>query len=124
MAARTSRPGEKSRDPSGDRRTDFALTGGWALPARSEGRHDRFDARQRGGNLQGRSRSGPGFRPVIGIDAGHTRDGDAYGNGHAAGARNTLYFTAGLTSHLAPSDNPFHGVFGALRVADARPTRR
>jgi uncharacterized protein (TIGR03118 family) len=38
-----------------------------------------------------------------------------FGNGGAAGPTNTLYFTAGLTSHLAPSDNPFHGVFGELR---------
>jgi uncharacterized protein (TIGR03118 family) len=40
-----------------------------------------------------------------------------FGNGGAAGPRNTLYFTAGLTSHLAPSDNPFHGLFGSLRIA-------
>jgi uncharacterized protein (TIGR03118 family) len=43
--------------------------------------------------------------------------GLAFGNGGAAGPRNTLYFTAGLTSHLAPGDNPFHGVFGSLQIA-------
>ena len=43
--------------------------------------------------------------------------GLAFGNGGAAGPKNTLYFTAGLTSHLAPSDNPFHGLFGSLQVA-------
>jgi uncharacterized protein (TIGR03118 family) len=46
--------------------------------------------------------------------------GLAFGNGGAAGPRNTLYFTAGLTSHLAPSDNPFHGVFGSLQIARHR----
>lgn len=57
--------------------------------------------------------------------------GLAFGNGGAAGPRNTLYFTAGLTSHLAPSDAPFHGVFGSLEMARrgghhdrARPSRR
>ena len=44
----------------------------------------------------------------------------AFGNGGAAGPRNTLYFTAGLTSHLAKTDAPFHGVFGSLQVAPAR----
>jgi uncharacterized protein (TIGR03118 family) len=43
----------------------------------------------------------------------------AFGNGGAAGPTNTLYFTAGLTSHLAPSNNPFHGLFGSLQVAPA-----
>jgi uncharacterized protein (TIGR03118 family) len=43
--------------------------------------------------------------------------GLAFGNGGAAGPRNTLYFTAGLTSHLAPGDNPFHGLFGSLQIA-------
>ena len=43
--------------------------------------------------------------------------GLAFGNGGAAGPKNTLYFTAGLTSHLAPSDNPFHGLFGSLQIA-------
>jgi uncharacterized protein (TIGR03118 family) len=43
--------------------------------------------------------------------------GLAFGNGGAAGLTNTLYFTAGLTSHLAQSDAPFHGVFGSLQVA-------
>ncbi len=47
--------------------------------------------------------------------------GLAFGNGGAAGPKNTLYFTAGLTSHLAPSDNPFHGLFGSLRMARHRP---
>jgi uncharacterized protein (TIGR03118 family) len=46
--------------------------------------------------------------------------GLAFGNGGAAGATNTLYFTAGLTSHLAPSDNPFHGLFGSLQVASGQ----
>jgi uncharacterized protein (TIGR03118 family) len=45
--------------------------------------------------------------------------GLAFGNGGAAGPKNTLYFTAGLTSHLAPGDNPFHGLFGSLQVAGA-----
>ncbi|MGH7170907.1 MAG: TIGR03118 family protein [Gemmataceae bacterium] len=40
-----------------------------------------------------------------------------FGNGGAAGPTNTLYFTAGLTSHLAPSTVPFHGQFGSLTVA-------
>ena len=40
-----------------------------------------------------------------------------FGNGGAAGPTNTLYFTAGLTSHLAPSDAPFHGQFGSLTAA-------
>ena len=43
--------------------------------------------------------------------------GLAFGNGGAAGPTNTLYFTAGLTSHLAPSDAPFHGLFGSLEIA-------
>jgi uncharacterized protein (TIGR03118 family) len=43
--------------------------------------------------------------------------GLAFGNGGAAGPKDTLYFTAGLTSHLAPSDNPFHGLFGSLKIA-------
>ena len=46
--------------------------------------------------------------------------GLAFGNGGAAGPTNTLYFTAGLTSHLAPSENPFHGLFGSLQVATSR----
>jgi uncharacterized protein (TIGR03118 family) len=50
--------------------------------------------------------------------------GLAFGNGGAAGPKNTLYFTAGLTSHLAPSDNPFHGLFGSLRMARHRPGGR
>jgi uncharacterized protein (TIGR03118 family) len=45
--------------------------------------------------------------------------GLAFGNGGAAGPTNTLYFTAGLTSHLAPSNAPFHGLFGSLQVASA-----
>ncbi len=45
--------------------------------------------------------------------------GMAFGNGGAAGPTNTLYFTAGLTSHLAPGDAPFHGLFGSLQVASA-----
>jgi uncharacterized protein (TIGR03118 family) len=47
--------------------------------------------------------------------------GLAFGNGGAAGPTNTLYFTAGLTSHLAPSDNPFHGLFGSLEIAQPQP---
>jgi hypothetical protein len=43
--------------------------------------------------------------------------GLAFGNGGAAGPTNTLYFTAGLTSHLAPGNAPFHGLFGSLQVA-------
>ncbi len=50
--------------------------------------------------------------------------GLAFGNGGAAGPKNTLYFTAGLTSHLAPSDAPFHGVFGSLQMARRRPRGR
>ncbi len=50
--------------------------------------------------------------------------GLAFGNGGAAGPKNTLYFTAGLTSHLAPSDNPFHGLFGSLQMARRRPGGR
>ena len=46
--------------------------------------------------------------------------GLAFGNGGAAGPKNTLYFTAGLTSHLAPSDNPFHGLFGSLKICAAQ----
>jgi uncharacterized protein (TIGR03118 family) len=41
--------------------------------------------------------------------------GMAFGNGGAAGPTNTLYFTAGLSSHLAPSGRPFHGLFGSLQ---------
>jgi uncharacterized protein (TIGR03118 family) len=40
-----------------------------------------------------------------------------FDNGGAAGPTNTLYFTAGLTSHLAPGNAPFHGQFGSLTVA-------
>ncbi len=47
--------------------------------------------------------------------------GLAFGNGSAAGPTNTLYFTAGLTSHLAPSNAPFHGLFGSLQVAPPTP---
>ena len=44
--------------------------------------------------------------------------GLAFGNGGAAGPTNTLYFTAGLTSHLDTNHNdPFHGLFGSLQVA-------
>jgi uncharacterized protein (TIGR03118 family) len=50
--------------------------------------------------------------------------GLAFGNGGEAGPKNTLYFTAGLTSHLAPSDNPFHGLFGSLKIARRGPGRR
>jgi uncharacterized protein (TIGR03118 family) len=50
--------------------------------------------------------------------------GLAFGNGGAAGPKNTLYFTAGLTSHLAPSDAPFHGEFGSLKVDPRRPSGR
>jgi uncharacterized protein (TIGR03118 family) len=50
--------------------------------------------------------------------------GLAFGNGGAAGPKNTLYFTAGLTSHLAPSDNPFHGLFGSLQIARRAPKGR
>jgi uncharacterized protein (TIGR03118 family) len=46
--------------------------------------------------------------------------GLAFGNGGAAGPTNTLFFTAGLTSHLAKSDAPFHGVFGSLQIAKPR----
>jgi uncharacterized protein (TIGR03118 family) len=42
--------------------------------------------------------------------------GLAFGNGGDAGPRNTLYFTAGLTSHIARNNNPFHGLFGSLQV--------
>jgi uncharacterized protein (TIGR03118 family) len=42
--------------------------------------------------------------------------GLAFGNGGAAGHKNSLYFTAGLTSHLAASDEPFHGLFGSLQT--------
>ena len=45
--------------------------------------------------------------------------GLGFGNGGKAGPTNTLYFTAGLTSHLAPSTNPFHGLFGSLQVASS-----
>ena len=44
--------------------------------------------------------------------------GMEFGNGAAAGPTDTLYFTAGLTSHLAPGNNPFHGLFGELRPSD------
>ena len=44
-----------------------------------------------------------------------------FGNGGEAGPKNTLYFTAGLSSHLAPSDAPFHGLFGSLQVAPVKP---
>ncbi len=47
--------------------------------------------------------------------------GLAFGNGGEAGPKNTLYFTAGLSSHLAPSDAPFHGLFGSLQVAPVKP---
>jgi uncharacterized protein (TIGR03118 family) len=69
------------------------------------------------------------FRPSNGRFAGELNDasgqpiaithlwGLAFGNGAAAGSTNTLYFTAGLTSHLAPSNAPFHGMFGSLQVA-------
>ena len=50
--------------------------------------------------------------------------GLAFGNGGAAGPKNTLYFTAGLTSHLAPGDAPFHGLFGSLQIARSRPAAR
>jgi hypothetical protein len=43
----------------------------------------------------------------------------AFGNGGEAGPRNTLYFTAGLTSHLTPHGGPFHGLFGSLTIAPA-----
>src|SRR5262249_1093590 len=42
-----------------------------------------------------------------------------FGNGGGAGPANTLYFTAGPTSHLAPGPAPFHGLFGSLQVAPA-----
>jgi uncharacterized protein (TIGR03118 family) len=76
------------------------------------------------------------FNPVTGDFVGELKNADgqpiviahlwglAFGNGGAAGPRNTLYFTAGLSSHLAPSDNPFHGVFGSLQIAQPRPGGR
>lgn len=45
--------------------------------------------------------------------------GLSFGNGGAAGPTNTLYFTAGLSSHLAQSEDPFHGLFGSLEIASA-----
>jgi uncharacterized protein (TIGR03118 family) len=39
-----------------------------------------------------------------------------FGNGGAAGPANTLYFTAGLTSHIAPGTAPPHGLFGSLQA--------
>jgi uncharacterized protein (TIGR03118 family) len=69
------------------------------------------------------------FNPHSGRFVGELRDANhqpiairhlwalAFGNGGAAGPTNTLYFTAGLTSHLAHSDDPFHGLFGSLQVA-------
>jgi hypothetical protein len=44
----------------------------------------------------------------------------AFGNGGEAGPTNTLYFTAGLTSHLTAHGGPFHGLFGSLTVASSR----
>lgn len=72
------------------------------------------------------------FDPTNGHFVGEMKDADgqpidithlwglAFGNGGAAGPTNTLYFTAGLTSHLAPSNNPFHGLFGSLQMAPDR----
>jgi hypothetical protein len=41
-----------------------------------------------------------------------------FGNGGAAGPTNTLFFTAGLTSHFGgTSSQPPHGLFGSLQVA-------
>jgi uncharacterized protein (TIGR03118 family) len=48
--------------------------------------------------------------------------GLAFGNGSAAGPTDTLFFTAGLSSHLAPGPDPFHGLFGSLTVATGRQT--
>jgi uncharacterized protein (TIGR03118 family) len=71
------------------------------------------------------------FDPTNGHFAGQLKDADgrpitirhlwglSFGNGGAAGPTNTLYFTAGLTSHLAPGDDPFHGLFGSLEIASA-----
>ena len=71
------------------------------------------------------------FGPRSGRFAGELKDasgqpiaithlwGLAFGNGGEAGPTNTLYFTAGLTSHLAPGSAPFHGLFGSLQVAPA-----
>jgi uncharacterized protein (TIGR03118 family) len=43
-----------------------------------------------------------------------------FGNGGAAGPTNTLFFTAGLTSHFGgTSSQPPHGLFGSLQVAPA-----
>src|ERR1043165_6867778 len=44
--------------------------------------------------------------------------GLAFGNGGAAGPKNTLYFPAGLTSNLQGIP-PFHGLFGSLQVANS-----
>ncbi len=69
------------------------------------------------------------FNPTNGHFVGQLKDanhqpitithlwGLEFGNGAAAGSKNTLYFTAGLSSHLAASDAPFHGLFGSLQVA-------
>ena len=69
------------------------------------------------------------FNPHSGRFAGELKDANrqpiaithlwalAFGNGGAAGPTKTLYFTAGLTSHLAPGGDPFHGLFGSLQVA-------
>jgi uncharacterized protein (TIGR03118 family) len=43
----------------------------------------------------------------------------AFGNGGAAGPTNTLYFTAGLTSPIAPGTAAPHGLFGSLQVTKA-----
>ncbi len=44
--------------------------------------------------------------------------GLAFGNGGGAGPKNALYYTAGLTSHLAQNNIPPHGVFGSLQIAE------
>ncbi len=44
--------------------------------------------------------------------------GLAFGNDGTAGPANTLYFTAGLSSHLAAGPDPFHGLFGSLEVPE------
>ena len=73
------------------------------------------------------------FNPDNGHFDGELKDADskpiaithlwglAFGNGGEAGPTNTLYFTAGLTSHLDQNHNdPFHGLFGSLQVAPQR----
>ncbi len=75
------------------------------------------------------------FDPITGRFVGELKTGTGqpfqvqhlwaleFGNGSAAGPSNTLFFTAGLTSHFGAGTTTPHGLFGSLQIVPTRPER-